>query len=597
MNAELPKPAQQPNLCVIKFGGSVLTSEADYVAAGAEIYRHVRAGEKTIVIVSAKFGETDELVSQADALAGAVSPVNTARLVRIGEFKSAALMGLVLARIGVRCKVFDPHEIGLMAKGDPLDADLTSLDRDAMNAALEDHEALIIPGFTAGHEEHGAVTLGRGGTDLTAVFFASETGANRVRLIKDVDGVYTDDPAKDPYAKRYDELDYATALKASRGLIQEKAIEAARDHDVVIEIAAVGAREATKVHAGKTVLGERRKTKPMKVALLGCGAVGSGVLDHLRHHPDLFEINPVLVRNPGARADDKRAFFTSQLDVALDGKPDLVIEATGGADEPAEIMHRAFDGGAHVVSANKAAIAKHYDALSGRAREEDTSLTFSASVGGGVVMLETVLKQRDQGDGIASIEGVVNGTGNFILSQLEAGADFDEAVRQAQAKGFAEADPTADVDGHDAADKLSLLIRLAYRVSMPPSEIPKQSLREINADMSAKAKAEGKVYKQIARAVLKDNGAVEAEIAIRAVPLDHPFAGARNEENRALITMKSGEKFALFGKGAGRWPTAASVFADIMDVQRAWMAEQLGSGDAVANDVNANPAPRPASNQ
>ncbi|MBL4544897.1 MAG: hypothetical protein JKP95_03865 [Oceanicaulis sp.] len=123
----------------------MLTSEADYAAAGAEIYRHVRAGEKTIVIVSALKGETDTLLAQADANGGDAFPHITARLARLGEFRSAALMGLALSRLGLRAKVLDPHEIGLMAEGDPMDSNLSELDKDAMAAALEEADAVVLP--------------------------------------------------------------------------------------------------------------------------------------------------------------------------------------------------------------------------------------------------------------------------------------------------------------------------------------------------------------------------------------------------------------------------------------------------------------------
>lgn len=581
MDPQLNASSASKGLCVLKFGGSVLTSETDYAAAGAEIYRHVRAGEKTIVIVSALKGETDTLLAQADANGGDAFPHITARLARLGEFRSAALMGLALARLGLRAKVLDPHEIGLMAEGDPMDSNLSELDKDAMAAALDEADAVVLPGFTACHADHGAATLGRGGTDLTAVFFAVKAGANRVRLIKDVDGVYTDDPAKDPHAQRYDALDYDQAMDASRGLIQPKAIEAAKAANLVVEVAAMGASEATRIATGPSVIGRPRHRGPMKVALLGCGAVGSGVLDHVLSHPELFELNPVLVRNVGSRADDRRAIFTSDPHSALAGDPDLVVEMTGGADGPAELMLPPLRNGQHVVSANKAAVAKHYDALHDAARKGGAQLMFSASVGGGVVVLERLSELQSKG--VVAVEGVMNGTGNFILDQLGQGVAFDEAVAAAQRMGFAEADPSADVDGHDAADKLSILIREAFGVNLPPEKIAKQSLSEVSAEQAQEALANGQIYKQIGQCKLGAGGVVDAEVQVRAVPQDHPLAGARNEENRFLLTLSNGDVCTLQGKGAGRWPTAAAVFGDIMDIRRAWACD--GAAPAHASSV------------
>ena len=561
-------PLREPaRLCVLKFGGSVLTGLPAYAEAAAETYRHIRAGEKTIVIVSALHGETDALYDETELVGAGCSAQAKARLVRLGEFRSAALMGLALERIGVRAAVVDPHEIGLFAEGDPLDADLCGLDVNKLAEKIETADAVVVPGFTASHAEAGAAVLGRGGTDLTAVVFAAKSGAQRARLIKDVDGVYTDDPAKNPAAGRYDRLDYAAALKASNGLIQDKAIRAAEAEGVQLEVAAMGAAEATRVLPGPAVIGAPRAARRRRAALLGCGAVGSGVLDHVRHRRDLFALNPVLVRQASARAGDRRAAFTSQPAEALAAGPDLVVEMMGGADAPADLMADALEAGVHVVTANKAAVAKHFDRLQAAARRGGAHLAYSAAVGGGAPMIETVRRLRPAG--VSAVEGVMNGTANFILSKLGEGVAFQEALAEAQRLGFAEADPSADVDGHDAADKLSILIREAFDAAVPPERIAKMSLSQITPDMCAAAAAEGKVYKQIARARRVAGGAVDAEVVIEPVALSHAFAGARNEQNRALVTDASGRVHAVYGKGAGRWPTAAAVFADMMDIHRA----------------------------
>lgn len=573
-------------LCVLKFGGSVLTGLSAYAEAAAETYRHIRSGEKTIVIVSALHGETDGLYDEAERVGAGCSAEARARLVRLGEFRSAALMGLALERIGVRAAVVDPHEIGLYAEGDPLDADLCGLDVNRLAEKVEHADAVVVPGFTAGHAEAGAAVLGRGGTDLTAVMFAARSGAQRARLIKDVDGVYTDDPVKNPRAGRYDRLDYAAALKASNGLIQDKAIHAAEAEDVQLEVAAMGAAEATCVRPGPAVIGAPSARCRQRVALLGCGAVGSGVLDHVRHRRDLFALNPVLVRHPEMRSGDRRAVFTSRQDEALASRPDLMVEMMGGADDPADLMADALAAGVHVVTANKAAVAKHYDRLHDAARRGRARLEYSAAVGGGAPMVETV--RRLKGGGVAAVEGVMNGTANFILSKLGAGDAFEDALAEAQRLGFAEADPSADVDGHDAADKLSILVREAFDAALPPERIAKASLSDITPDMCAAAAKDGKVYKQIARARRVAGAAVEAEVVIAPVALDHPFAGARNEQNRALVTDGSGRVHAVYGKGAGRWPTAAAVFADMMDIQRAWACDAVMAGPAGVQPVDAD---------
>jgi homoserine dehydrogenase len=172
---------------------------------------------------------------------------------------------------------------------------------------------------------------------------------------------------------------------------------------------------------------------------------------------------------------------------------------------------------------------------------------------------------------------VMNGTANFLLSRLAEGWKFEDAVSKAQELGFAEADPAADVDGHDAADKLSLLAREAFGVTLPTALIPRQSLRSLEPGAVRAALERGQVLKQVGRCQLLPRGGIHAEVRLESLPLGHPLAGARNEENRFLVTESEGVVHELYGKGAGRWPTAAAVFSDVMDVQRSLAS--LGAGE------------------
>lgn len=551
-------------LCVLKFGSSVLKREEDYPAVTLEIYRHVRDGERVVAVVSALAGQTDALLDQAERVGGGAPDALVARLARVGELHSAALMALALNRVGVRACTLDPDEMGLRAEGDPLDSDLVDLDVDAIRRKLDSHDVVVVPGFTAAHAEHGVVTLGRGGTDLSAVFFAARLDAHRVRLIKDVDGVYAADPARNPDAERFSQMSYAEAEAASSGLIQPKAIRAAEAEAVRIEIASLGSAEATTVAHLPARKARPPRPERLRVALLGCGAVGRGVLDYLLARPDLFEVNPVLVRRPGKYGRVTR--FTTQPSEALAHRPDVVVELLGGADEPADLMRAALRHGAQVVTANKAALARHYDSLHACAEAGGGSLRYSASVGGGAPVIEML---RHLSGSVVVVEGVMNGTCNYLLSRLGEGWAFEEAVAKAQELGYAEADPSTDVDGHDAAAKLSILVREAFGVSLPPERIAKPSLRSVDPEAVRAALARGQVIKQVGRCRLLADGGLEAEVVLEALDLSHPLAGTQNEENRFLVTEADGMVHEVFGKGAGRWPTATAVFADVMDAQRA----------------------------
>ena len=525
-------------------------------------------------MVSALAGETDALLAQAKRVGGDVAPdALVARLARVGELQSAALMALALSKAGLRACTLDPHEMGLVAEGSPLDSNLEELDSQSVWSHIDVNDVVVVPGFIADHAHHGVVTLGRGGTDLSAVFFADRLDAHRVRLIKDVDGVYEEDPARNPGARRYSHLNYAEAEHASSGLIQPKAIRAADEKDVLIEVAALGSAEATTIARFPAVSARGYRPERLKVALLGCGAVGAGVLELLQSQPDLFEVGPVLVRHPDRHAEP--ALFTADPELALAGDPDILVELVGGVDLASGAMHEALLRGAQVVTANKAAVAKHWDSLHASAVRHGGAVRFSAAVGGGAPVLEAL---RRLNGSVVSVEGVMNGTCNYLLSRLGEGWSFEEALAKAQELGFAEADPSADVDGHDAADKLSILVRESFGVALHPKWVEKHSLRDLVPGAAAEALERGEVLKQVGSCRVRPDGSVEAEVHIVSLPQSHPLALTRNEENRFLITDADGNVHDVFGKGAGRWPTATAVFADVMDAQRALVGREPLAG-------------------
>ncbi|GAA4757128.1 hypothetical protein GCM10023264_26310 [Sphingomonas daechungensis] len=566
---------QAKRLCVLKFGSSVLEREEDYPKVVAEIYRHVRDGEKVVAVVSALAGETDALLAQAHRVGGNAAPDGlVARLARVGELQSAALLSLALSKAGLRACTLDPHEMALVAEGSPLDSNLAGLDSESVWARINENDAVVVPGFIADHAEHGVVTLGRGGTDLSAVFFADRLNAHRVRLVKDVDGVYDQDPARNARAERFSQMSYAEAEEASSGLIQVKAIHAADEKDVLIEVAALGSLEATTIARLPAAKSCPPRSERLKVALLGCGSVGGGVLQLLLAQPELFQVGPVLVRTPVQH--NENVVFTQSLDDALADDPDVVIELVGGTELAADAIHSALARGAQVVTANKAALARHWDSLHACAARHGGGLRFSAAVGGGAPIIETL--RRITG-GVVSVEGVMNGTCNYLLSRLAEGWTFEDALRAAQRLGFAEADPTADVDGHDAADKLTVLAREAFGIALQPALVPKASLSDLQPRAALEALERGEVLKQVGRVRLLPDGSVEAEVQLASLPLDHPLAAARDEENRFLVTDSAGNVHDVFGKGAGRWPTATAVFADVMDAQRALLGRRPVVGE------------------
>ena len=300
----------------------------------------------------------------------------------------------------------------------------------------------------------------------------------------------------------------------------------------------------------------------LRVALLGCGTVNSGVWERMEAEPDRFELVAVLVRDVTSRAGQPKAhLFVDSAEAVFAREPQIVVEAMGGLDPAQGLIKRALDSGADVATANKSVIAENPDfetsaALSAR------RLMYSAAVGGGVPVLETIDRLRAEGVDFRSVRGVSNGTSNFILDAMAAGGAYDQAVLDAQTAGFAEADPSADVDGHDAAAKIRIIARRAFGVELAADMVPRTKLSDLGTLPS------GKIAKQVATCRRFDGG-VSAEVTLDLLDADDFLAGARAEENRFIIETKTGDEIRLDGKGAGRAPTAEAVFADMWDIARA----------------------------
>lgn len=232
---------------VLKFGGSVLLDELHVRAAGEEAARFVRKGHRVVAVVSALEGTTDALLQRARGYGSKPHEFATALLLATGELTSAALLGLALDTLGVRVETLDAAAIGLRTEGDPLDASPLSLDVVAVNGALERARAIVVPGFVGKDGHRRTTLLGRGGSDLTALFLAQQLGA-ACRLVKDVDGLYEWDPAKPgPEPRRYSQLSWEGALDLDGAIVQHKAVRWARDHRLAFEVGSLGATHITRV--------------------------------------------------------------------------------------------------------------------------------------------------------------------------------------------------------------------------------------------------------------------------------------------------------------------------------------------------------------
>ncbi|MBP2160713.1 MULTISPECIES: homoserine dehydrogenase [Asticcacaulis] len=549
------------SILVVKFGGSVLVSESALQRAVSEIYRYVRDAHKVVAIVSAFKGETDQLLRLAGAYTQASTSSATPHLVATGEMRAATLFAMACERSGIVTQFRSAYEIGLIADGEHLNANPVSVNPEVLRSDLERVDLVVVPGYVAENAEGEPVLLGRGGSDLTAVYIAKALGVP-VRLIKDVDAVYDADPATvGDSAKPYESLDWAEAIKIAFPVVQSKAMRYAADNGVTVQLAGLAKGYETTL-GGQTAY---RKTPGLKrkirIAVMGAGGVGSKFLERCLEWGDLIEVDRILVRDAGKRRDHPLASkFTSDARSFARPDVDVFVDIGTGVSPSAELLEGFLKAGVSVTSANKQAVAAAGDKLRAAAKASGARLTYSASVGGGAPVIEA-LTRAVKAHRIKAFCGVLNGTSNFVIDQVESGKTFDAAMDEARRLGFAEPDSTADLDGTDVGAKLKLLREIAY-----PGETPKHiEVGQITEE--SLVIPEGKGLRYVARCFRTDEG-LQASMKLEVLDADHYLVGARGEQNRAIIELDNGETWYVTGKGAGAWPTSEALLADVLQIAR-----------------------------
>lgn len=557
-------PAPDSVVVIMKFGSSVLVSPADAPKVASDIYAEVRRGRRVIAVVSAFAGETDRLLSEAREMGLPHDNSILPSYVVQGEERAAALVAVACDRIGLEASTLTVRELGIVASGPCEHARPLVLDRGPLDRALERNEVVVVPGFGALSPEGKVVLLGRGGSDLTALFLADELGLDAVQLVKDVDGLYDRDPNEDPEARRYDRASWMEAKALGGGLVQVEALDLAERRRIKIEV-----RNYLDGH--RTVIGPHRAPprpaephRRLRVAVAGCGVVGGGALSRLLQDPRV-EVVGVLVRDPskprdvpGADAARLAPLLASSAAELLARNPDILLEAVSEPDAGEALVRSALSAGVDVASASKQVVSRDPAGFIALARENKASILWSAAVGGGTPMIEAIRDARSWSP-IVGFEGVLNGTVNFMLERLDAGDSFDEALAQARVAGFAEEDPSSDLEGRDAAAKIRLLAFEAFGAMPTETEIARDILGEgLNLPRGAR---------QVSRCFMED-GRLLAEV--RLVEQDDPlFRSLKGERNAIRIRLPDDLKLSRRGRGAGRWATAESVLADISDLAAA----------------------------
>lgn len=518
-------------------------------------------------------GRTDQLLTECRAWLGEeMAREAVAAYVATGESQSAALLVGALRGAGIAARLTEPREINLRVQGDALEADPIGVEVAALHALWQTHTVLVLPGFFGIDGEDRTALLGRGGSDLSALFLAHALGA-QCYLVKDVAGVFDRDPAADRAgAKRYAALPWAEAAVVAGPLIQPKALAFAAERKIPFSVTRANGVLQTRIEAVTQVIWGPLEGSPsprLRIALLGFGTVGRGVYERLAAQPDRFEILMVASRHPARHVASglPASLATNILDRALLADVDLVIECLGGVEPAGSLMRAALAMGKTVVTANKTAVAGHWATLAEYAQGADRTLWYSAAVGGAVPVLETIDSLQGR---IAAVHGVINGTCNAVLDALARGESLEAAVRAAQAAGFAEADSSQDLSGADAADKLSLIAQAAFGTPVRPASITRAPVGP------QPVAACGQAWRQVARAV-HINGDLTLSVLPELVPSDSFIGQTAGAENRLEFTLTDGTIVRLAGRGAGRWPTATAVMGDVQAIvrQRAHGATQL----------------------
>ncbi len=334
--------------------------------------------------------------------------------------------------------------------------------------------------------------------------------------------------------------------------------------------------------------------KRLRVAVLGCGSVGSQVVRLLGEQSDdlaarvgaRVELVGVAVRRLDAAREvevPEGLLTTDALGLVTRDDVDLVVEVIGGIEPARGLILAALDNGASVVTANKALLAEDGPTLFEAAEKAGRDLYYEAAVAGAIPILRP-LRESLAGDKVTRVLGIVNGTTNFILDKMDtSGAGFTEALEEAQDLGYAEADPTADVEGFDAAAKAAILASLAFHSRVTAADVHREGIAEVTAADVQSAREMNSVVKLLAICELRDD-AVSVRVHPAMIPRSHPLASVRGAYNAVFVESEAAGQLMFYGPGAGGSPTASAVLGDLVTVARNRLADTRGAGESAYAD-------------
>ncbi len=326
--------------------------------------------------------------------------------------------------------------------------------------------------------------------------------------------------------------------------------------------------------------------KNIYIGMLGCGVVGSQVAALLeKNNAELSTragakliLKKIAVRDiKAAREGINQSLFTNDAQSVIDdAEIDIIIEVMGGIDPARELILAAIKNGKSVITANKALLASHGADLFTAADNKGVDLYYEAAVAGAIPIIRP-MRESLVGDQITRVMGIVNGTTNYILTKMdEEGRAFADVLKEAQSLGYAEADPTADVEGIDAASKAAIIAGLAFHSRVSVDDVYREGISSITADDVAVAKTMNHVIKLLAIAELTSDDRISVRVHPTLIPRSHPLAAVRNAFNAVFVEAKSAGQLMFYGPGAGGAPTASAILGDVVAVARHRVSDSVG---------------------
>jgi len=331
--------------------------------------------------------------------------------------------------------------------------------------------------------------------------------------------------------------------------------------------------------------------KPIRLAMLGCGTVGTQVIRLLDEQADDLaarigapvELAGVAVRRPHRHPDVPQHLITTDADALVRSDVDVVVEVIGGIEPVRGLLVSALRNGKSVVTANKALLAEHAADLFAAADSSGADLYFEAAVAGAIPLVRP-LRESLAGDRITRVMGIVNGTTNFILSAMDStGASYAETLDEASRLGYAEADPTADVDGYDAASKAAILASIAFHTRVTAADVYREGIAAVTPADVAAAKTLGRTIKLLAiceRIGDDARGSVAVRVHPAMIPRTHPLASVGGAFNAVFVEADAAGSLMFYGQGAGGAPTASAVLGDLVAVARNKVSGGRGPGES-----------------